>query len=53
MELEGLKRAIGFLQQKVNIQQLVTDRHPSVKCYMKKEQPKIEHLFDVWHVAKG
>lgn len=35
MELAGLKRAMGFLKDHVNIKTLVTDRHSMVKKYMK------------------
>jgi hypothetical protein len=54
MELEGLKRAMDFLECRwMNIMSLTTDRHPSVKSYMKAEHPLVLHWFDVWHVAKG
>jgi len=53
MELEGLKRGIAFLKNHVNIKEVVTDRHPSIKKYMRTEQEDKSHLFDVWHVAKG
>ena len=54
MELEGLKRGIAFLEKKgVPVQSLTTDRHPSVKSFMKKEKKDIKHYFDIWHVAKG
>lgn len=54
MELEGLKRSLARLEEEdIDISHLVTDRHSQVKCYMKRDQPHIVHLFDVWHVAKG
>lgn len=53
MELEGLKRGIAFVKNHVNIREVVTDRHPSIKKYMRTEQEDKSHLFDVWHVAKG
>jgi hypothetical protein len=54
MELEALKRQIHYLQQSgVNINKLVTDRHTQVSAYMAKEQARIQHAYDVWHVAKG
>lgn len=40
------KRGCGY-------KDLVTDRHPKIKAYMKKERTDIKHWFDVWHVAKG
>lgn len=54
MELEGLKRCVSFLQgEGVEIASLVTDRHSQVKKYMRENHPEINHMFDVWHVAKG
>jgi len=55
MELEGLKRSLHFLtvMNQLNVTHLVTDRHSSVKKYMREEQEDIIHWFDVWHVAKG
>ncbi|VDI28809.1 Hypothetical predicted protein [Mytilus galloprovincialis] len=53
MELEGLKRALGFLKDYVNIKEVVTDIHSSIKKYMRNSEGDIKHLFDVWHVAKG
>ncbi|CAC5426232.1 unnamed protein product [Mytilus coruscus] len=37
----------------VNIKEVVTDRHSSIKKYMRIGQGDKKHLFDVWHVAKG
>ena len=55
MELEGLRRSLNFLIEDKNlmITDLVTDRHSSVKKYMREDRADINHLFDVWHVAKG
>jgi len=55
MELAGLKRGLKFLleDKQMKIESLTTDRHISVKCYMGKDHPDIDHRFDVWHVAKG
>ena len=54
MELEGLKRALRFLAEQGNPPAVVvTDRHASIKKYMREQQPTIRHQFDVWHVAKG
>ncbi|XP_033729533.1 uncharacterized protein LOC117318682 [Pecten maximus] len=54
MELEGLKRCLHSLRDSnVDITDLTTDRHIMVKSHMKKEEPDINHWFDVWHVAKG
>ena len=54
MELEGLKRGLTKLEEEnIDVSHLVTDRHSQVKCYMRRDQPNIIHMFDVWHVAKG
>ena len=55
MELEGLKRALNWVSeiQQLQITDIVTDRHSSVKKFMRDERPLINHWFDVWHVAKG
>ena len=53
MELEGLKRAITFLERYVQVKDVVTDRHSTVKKFMKEQRPEMKHYFDVWHVTKG
>lgn len=54
MEMEGLLRCLQKLKEEgVVISDLVTDRHPQIKAYKKKERTDINHWFDVWHVAKG
>ncbi|KAH6930411.1 hypothetical protein HPB50_013347 [Hyalomma asiaticum] len=54
MELEGLKRALTALEESdVRVTQVVTDRHPQVRRYFKKEKPEVDHRFDAWHVCKG
>ena len=54
MELEGLKRGLTKLEEEnIDVSHLVTDRHSQVKCYMRRDQPNIIHMFDVWHVAKS
>lgn len=54
MEKEGLVRVMVAMQhQRIKIDRLITDRHASVKKYMRENYPKIKHFFDVWHVAKG
>ena len=54
MELEGLKRALHWITetQQLQITDIVTDRHSSVKKFMRDERPLINDWFDVWHVAK-
>ncbi|XP_046339478.2 uncharacterized protein LOC124120650 isoform X2 [Haliotis rufescens] len=54
MELEGLKRGLAFLQAaRVDVSDIITDRHTQIKAYLRKEEAGIHHWFDVWHVAKG
>lgn len=55
MELEGLKRSLEWLIEDngLAVSHLITDRHSSVKKFMRDEKPGIQHWFDVWHVAKG
>lgn len=54
MELEGLKRSLEFLDDgDVMIGELVTDRHPQVRKYLRTQRPGVSHLIDAWHVSKG
>lgn len=54
MELEGLKRCLAYLEEEeITVCSLVTDRHSQIKKYLKDTHPEINHMFDVWHVAKG
>uniref|UniRef100_A0A6B0VFU9 Putative crack-1 is transposable element n=1 Tax=Ixodes ricinus TaxID=34613 RepID=A0A6B0VFU9_IXORI len=54
MEKEGCVRGIAFLKSKnILIRSFTTDRHSSIKAYMRIHQPTILHLFDVWHAVKG
>lgn len=54
MELEGLKRALQQLHQSgIAVNEIVTDRHPQVRKYMRTQQPAMLHRFDAWHVSKG
>ena len=55
MELEGLKHSqTGLVDDNdLIVSHLITDRHSSVKKYMRGEKPTIQHWFDVSHVAKG
>lgn len=38
---------------KIDVKGLITDRHVMIKTYMEEKQKDINHLFDVWHIAKG
>ena len=53
MEGEGLARSLQWIQTFVAVDTLITDRHVSIKKYLHDQHPNIEHLFDIWHVAKG
>ncbi|XP_071100693.1 uncharacterized protein [Haliotis cracherodii] len=54
MELEGLKRGLSFLKKKgCSIEEVITNRHVSVKKYMREDHKDKKHYFDVWHVSKG
>lgn len=54
MELESLKRQINYLENgDVKIKTLVIDRHNQVTTFMATEKPEINHVYDVWHLAKG
>lgn len=54
MGKEGCARGISFLKSRnVLIRSFTTDRHSSIKAYMRIHQPAILHLFDVWHAVKG
>ena len=55
MELAGLEKALTNLTEnkKMRVESLTTDRHASVKKYMRTQHKKIKHWFDVWHIEKG
>lgn len=54
MELEGLKRGSEFLlRNSCSIERIVTDRHSSIRAFLRREYPSVLHLFDCWHMAKG
>ena len=54
MDMEGLWRFLQKLEEEdVVLSDFVTDKHPRIKAYMKKERTDINHWFDVGHVAKG
>ena len=54
MEKEGLVRSVGRIKsEKLNIGELITDRHVQITKYIREEMPNTSHFFDVWHVAKG
>ena len=54
MELSNLKKILKFLKdQGMKIKSLTTDRHTSVRKYMRSFHGQIVHYFDIWHVDKG
>lgn len=53
MELEGFKRCLSRLEIEEIYYLTWSLIGSQVKAYMKREQPKIVHMFDVWNVAKG
>ena len=55
MEKEGLARGLRKLMQcGLEIDALVTDRHPSITKMMREDTEfnSIDHYFDCWHVVK-
>ena len=54
MEKEGLIRGVEFFNQNnIKIKTLVTDRHTSIRKWIRENIAQTKHCFDVWHVAKG
>lgn len=54
MELDGLKLVLERLERHgLPISSLTTDRHKHVRRYKCKGKCKINHQFDVWHVANN
>ena len=54
MEKYGLCQALARIESNAfTVGQLVTDRHLSIGKMMREDYPEVDHLFDIWHVAKG
>ena len=54
MEKFGFIRALDAVEEKgVKIAHITTDRHKSIRKYMREKRPDIDHEFDLWHVVKG
>ncbi|XP_014678822.1 PREDICTED: uncharacterized protein LOC106818649 isoform X2 [Priapulus caudatus] len=55
MEKECLIRVMALLaHENVNVTEVVTDAHPQITAYMRKNHPRvIPHSYDVWHGAKN
>ena len=54
MELEGAKRCFRFLQDSgATIPVFISDRHMGIAKWLRNDQPRTKHFFDIWHVAKS
>ncbi|KAJ4944111.1 hypothetical protein JOQ06_012656 [Pogonophryne albipinna] len=54
METTGLERSLAHLErQGLAVGTMVTDRHRQIAKWLRETYPHIEHLYDIWHVAKG
>ena len=54
MEMEGFKRALVHLEKNgIKAEHNVTDRHASIRKFLRTERPDMTYYFDFWHVAKG
>ena len=54
MENLSFTKALNEVKQKgICVNQLTTDRHTGVCKYMREEESKIIHQFDVWHFVKN
>lgn len=54
MEKEGLVRTLNKLTGTFGLQvdTLVTDRHPQIIKHVREQMKTTKHMFDVWHVEK-
>ena len=53
MEKEGFQRCVKYLQDNnIKINRIATDRHTSIAKEMRKNQKKIKHQYDTWHMSK-
>ena len=55
MEKQGPINCVSTISRDPDftIKTLVTDRHPLIIKYVREDMKGAEHVFDVWHVAKG
>ena len=54
MEFLGFKNCLTFLLGcGLMISTLITDRHASIRKYMREQQKNIKHYFDLWHIKKS
>ena len=50
MEKMGFQKSLTLLKNEGIVpKQITTDRHTQTRKYMREEEPKINHHFDVWH----
>jgi GH18 family chitinase len=53
-ELEGLKRCRQQLSDvRLEVHALTTDRHRSVKAYVRDHWGEVTHYYDSWHIGKS
>ena len=54
MEKSGLISVLNKIESmSINVNSLVTDRHPGVTKYLREEKQNILHQFDIWHFSKN
>lgn len=53
MEQEGLRRSLAKIETYIPVQTMVTDRHLSIAKMLREGYPRINHLFDIWHLGKS
>ena len=54
MELLGAKKCFESLQkEKVSISMFVSDRHIGIAKWIKDNQTRTHHFYDIWHVARS
>ena len=54
MEKAGLVKCMSFIERnKKTVNEVITDRRPSIQKYMREQHPDFDHSFDVWRIAKG
>ena len=50
----GLVKAVNVISEaRLNINQLITDRHKQNTAWIKRNLTDMVHFFDMWHVSKG
>ena len=54
MKKLSFTKALNKVKQKgICVNQLTTDRHTGIRKYMRDEESKITHQFDVWYFVKN